>query len=318
MRFTQEQIDQAKQVPVERIAKSVGYTVVKKGRYFSLEEMDSLMINTRKNLWWRYSNGTHGNSIDFLIEFANYSFQQAVKECLEVANINISFQQDEIKNYRKDYDNTSSREMKLPKRSDRFQRLYAYLMKKRKLSSDTIQFFIRKQLLYEEEKYHNIVFLGRDKKGKIQYAGVHGTLELNGKKAFRGDVEGNNKSYGVNLRNEKSTKLVVLEAVIDLMSYFEIQNKMKESCEENLLALGMLADLPLETFLKENPQIKEIIFALDHDEKGQEATEKLIKKYQQRGFEVCKYQYPEQYKDINDYLKLGFQGRKIPLTRGRL
>ena len=48
------------------------------------------------------------------------------------------------------------------------------------------------------------------------------------------------------------------------------------------------------------------------------ATEKLIKKYQQRGFEVCKYQYPEQYKDINDYLKLGFQGRKIPLTRGRL
>ena len=54
MRFTQEQIDQAKQVPVERIAKSVGYTVVKKGRYFSLEEMDSLMINTRKNLWWRY------------------------------------------------------------------------------------------------------------------------------------------------------------------------------------------------------------------------------------------------------------------------
>ena len=67
MRFTQEQIDQAKQVPVERIAKSVGYTVVKKGRYFSLEEMDSLMINTRKNLWWRYSNGTHGNSIDFLV-----------------------------------------------------------------------------------------------------------------------------------------------------------------------------------------------------------------------------------------------------------
>jgi D-ribose pyranose/furanose isomerase RbsD len=38
--------------------------------------------------------------------------------------------------------------------------------------------------------------------------------------------------------------------------------------------------------LKENSQIREIIFALDHDEKGQEATEKLIKKYQQRGFEV--------------------------------
>ena len=52
---------------------------------------------------------------------------------------------------------------------------------------------------------------------------------------------------------------------------------MKESCEENLLALGMLADLPLETFLKENPQIKEIIFALDHDEKRTRSNRKLIK-----------------------------------------
>ena len=85
-------------------------------------------------------------------------------------------------------------------------------------------------------------------------------------------MEGNNKSYGVNLRNEKSTKLVVLEAVIDLMSYFEIQNRTKGSCEENLLALGMLADLPMETFLKENSKIREIIFALDHDEKGQEGV----------------------------------------------
>ena len=44
MRFTQEQIDQAKQVPVERIAKSVGYTVVKKGRYFSLHQSKCLFI----------------------------------------------------------------------------------------------------------------------------------------------------------------------------------------------------------------------------------------------------------------------------------
>lgn len=316
MRFTKEQIEQAKQIPVESIARSLGYTVTRKGNYFSLKEMDSLMIHTTKNLWWRYSNGSHGNSIDFMMEFGNLNFYQAVEECLKIANIDydpIEKKEDMIPK-----EKFRSQKMELPKKSEKFQRLYAYLMKKRKLSSDTIQFFIKQKILYEESKYHNMVFLGKDKKGNIQYAGMHGTLELDGKKAFRGDVAGNNKAYGVNLRNENSKKIVVFEAAIDLMSYFEIQNKMEGFCEENLLALGMLADLPLETFLKENQQIKEIIFALDHDEKGKEATDKLMKKYQKKGYTVCEYRYPQEYKDINDYLKLGFQGRKIPLTRGRL
>ena len=40
----------------------------------------------------------------------------------------------------------------------------------------------------------------------------------------------------------------------------------------------MLADLPLETFLKENPQIKEIIFALDHGGKRTRGNRKINKK----------------------------------------
>lgn len=318
MRFTQEQIARAKEIPVEGIARYLGYTVIKKGNYFSLKEMDSLMINTTKNLWWRYSNGMHGNSIDFMMKFGNLNFYQAVQECLDIGNINYDYDSKIQRKCETSNEYPQNKKMKLPQRSDKFQRLYAYLIKKRKLSVDTIQFFINQKILYEESKYHNMVFLGRDKKGKIQYAGIHGTLELNGKKAFRGDVAGNNKSYGVNVRREDSNSIVVFEAVIDLMSYFEIQNKITGSCKENLLALGMLADLPLETFLKENQQIKKIIFALDHDEKGREATDKLMKKYHKKGYKVREYVYPGKYKDINDYLKMGFQGRKIPLTRGRL
>ncbi len=46
--------------------------------------------------------------------------------------------------------------------------------------------------------------------------------------------------------NVNSTELVVFEAAIDLMSYVDIF----ADYESNKLALGMLADAPLETFLR--------------------------------------------------------------------
>lgn len=138
--------------------------------------------------------------------------------------------------------------------------------------------------MYEDSKYHNIIFLGKLSDGKIHYATKHGIVELNGRKAFRGDVAGNNKSYGVNFRNPESEKIVVFEAVIDMMSYFEIEKQIKTKCKDNLLALGMMVDLPLETFLNENKQIREIVLKLDHDEKGMEAMENLEEKYKGKGF----------------------------------
>ena len=59
--------------------------------------------------------------------------------------------------------------------------------------------------------------------------------------------------------NENSTELVVFEAAIDLMNYVDIF----ADYESNKLALGMLADAPLETFLREHPQITSIRYCLD-------------------------------------------------------
>mgnify|MGYP000659481589 CR=1 FL=1 len=81
MRFTQEQIDQAKQVPVERIAKSVRLYSGQERKIFSLEEMDSLMELIQEKICGGDIQMEHMETVlTFLIEFANYSFQQAVKE----------------------------------------------------------------------------------------------------------------------------------------------------------------------------------------------------------------------------------------------
>ena len=83
------------------------------------------------------------------------------------------------------------------------------------------------------------------------------------------------------------------------MSYVEIQR----DCSANLLALGMLADAPLETFLKENPQVTSIRFCLDNDEHGRRATKELMKKYYELGYEVEDYPPPKGYKDYNAWLQ---------------
>ena len=97
---------------------------------------------------------------------------------------------------------------------------------------------------------------------------------------------------------EDSTVLNVFEAAIDLMSYTDLFCDF----ESNKLALGMLADAPLETFLKEHEQITTIRFCLDGDMHGRKATEELMTKYYGFGYEVEDCPPPAGYKDYNEYL----------------
>jgi hypothetical protein len=105
-------------------------------------------------------------------------------------------------------------------------------------------------------------------------------------------------SFGFNVVNEESEVLVVFEAVIDLMSYTDIHMDF----ESNKLALGMLSDAPLETFLKEHPQISSLRFCLDNDIPERKSTEELTEKYYGLGYDVEDCPPPANYKDYNEWL----------------
>lgn len=110
--------------------------------------------------------------------------------------------------------------------------------------------------------------------------------------------------------NEESTEIEVFEGAIDLMSYADIYSDFYS----NKLALGMLSDAPLVTFLKEHPQITTIKFCLDNDKPGRTATEQLMQKYYELGYEVEDCPPPKNYKDYNQWLK---EARKENLQIGR-
>lgn len=299
--FTKEELSIAKSVDLTAVCGNLGYTVRRIGNYHTLKEIDSIRIYNRRS-WFRwsreYDKGENGGSqIDFLRVFAGMEVKEAVFWLLDFAGYQRStdWKPNPVIVEKKEVE---KKPFVLPPPAPDNRYLYHYLMGERKLSKEVIDFFVRAGLIYEERRYHNIVFKGNDKNGVTRFASMRGVFDRNGK-CFKCDVEGNDKNFGFHVWNEESTELEVFEGAIDLMSYADIYSDF----HSNKLALGMLADAPLVTFLQEHPQIQSIKFCLDNDEPGRIAAEKLMDKYYGLGYEVDDCPPPKDYKDYNKWLQ---------------
>jgi len=98
------------------------------------------------------------------------------------------------------------------------------------------------------------------------------------------------------------------ESPIDLMAHISIYSEPKT----NAVALCCLHDGTLEQYLKENPQIKGIVFCLDYDQWGREATERFSAKYSERGYTILAL-YPPKGKDWAEYTAK----KKLCQSKGR-
>lgn len=322
--FSKEQIIQAKETSLTELAEYYGYHPRPVGsRLYTLQEHDSLRIHNDRT-WYRWSKaGAHGESggsqIDFLIQFCGIdSVGEAIRTLLEFQGISMDKElgrniQERPLHQAGQIKEKGRAAFILPEpEQGRYRRAYAYLIRTRGLSRSIVDYFVRDlKILYEDKVHHNLVFLGRDKEGKVRYAAKRGTVDVFGKK-YRGDVAGNDKNYGVNIVNEKSGELKVFEASIDLMSYMDVTG----DYESNKLVLGMTADNPLVQFLKDNPHIRKIGFCLDNDEAGMLAVfggaggqgavgrQGLLEKYAAQGYETYADMVPKETgcKDWNEYL----------------
>ncbi len=318
-RFTADELAIAKTVDLVAVADSLGYTPKKIGKYYTLKEMDSIRIYNRTN-WFRWSmkdvKGHNGGSqIDFLREFMGMDVKSAVFWLLDFAGYSrpaepgkTDFDKSDLVSKRlaqnlsvdsnSDLDNNSPAEFVLPDPADSNSKLYSYLNKKRCISISTINYFVNQNLIYESVEHHNLVFCGTDANGVMRFASMRGMYDYPDKKPFKMDVAGSNKNYGFNISNEKSDTVIVFEGAIDLMSYADIF----QDFDNNMIALGMVSDRPLERYLAEHSGIKTICLCLDNDEPGRKATQDIMKKYSDRGYIVKDQSAPSEYKDVNEWL----------------
>ncbi|MFV0527644.1 MAG: DUF3991 domain-containing protein [Lachnospiraceae bacterium] len=267
--------------------------------------MYSTIIFNRTS-WYRYSRGAGGSTIDFLMYFKNLEYKEAVAYLLHYTGyVKTELRElpghpnksiEKTKEMPKEKQEKAKKPFVLPERVENGKRLFGYLMKKRKLSKEVIQLWLKKGLLYESAIYHNLVFLGRDGKGAVRFASQRGTATFG--KPFKGDVEGSDKSYGVNLIYPESRELNLYEAAIDAMSDMDY----REDYKTNILALGMLWDGPLEKLLEQEKHIRSIHICLDNDLPGRAAAKSIARKYIRSGYEVS-VRLPPLGKDYNVFLQ---------------
>jgi len=301
MRFTENELAFAKQVDLCRVAEHLGYTVKRIGNYHTLKEMDSIRIYSRSH-WCRFSRrydkGENGGSqIDFLRVFAGLDVKEAVLWLLDFAGYRREESARDIQNLVPAGEKEEKRKpFALPEPAGSNAYLYRYLEHERGIAHPVIDFFVKKGILYEAKNYHNIVFVGTDRDGVPKFASMRGVFDRNGK-GFKCDVAGNDKRYGFHFHCRDSREVIVFEAAIDLMSHIT----MFPGYRASMVALGMLADAPLETFLAEHPEMEKIKFCLDNDGPGRKAAETLQKKYTGMGYAAEVFLPPEPYKDFNQW-----------------
>lgn len=81
-RFTDAEMEIAKETDLPDLLESLGYQVRRVGSYHTTKEMDSLRIKNRRT-WFRYSEGVGGDAITFLQRFCGKSFPEAVEYLLD-------------------------------------------------------------------------------------------------------------------------------------------------------------------------------------------------------------------------------------------
>lgn len=253
MGYTQEQIDRANQVDLEQFLRSQGEQLIKSGSEYRWKRHDSLTI--KENKWFRHSQSKGGYPVEFVMEFFEKTFPEALQMLIGETPANgVSAAK-------------QSQEFRLPPRNRYAEKMTAYLCQ-RKIPEELVQEFYKEGLIYEDAQRHNIVFVGKDETGIPRYAHCKGTND-----SFRMDVLGSDKSHNFDYRSDGKS-LFVFEAPVDLMSFIALYPKDWKS--RNYLSLGGVGAKALDGFLSERKDMETIYICTDSDKAGNDAASRLL------------------------------------------
>ena len=262
-------------------------------------EHDSLKISNGKWYWW--SRGIGGYSaLDYLMKVREFGFVEAVQT--------LTGDMGDWKPPPPAVKKDEPKVLLLPEKNANCDKVTEYLFG-RGIDYQLIQDCIAEGIIFEGRKYHNAVFVGKDKNGIPKYAALRSTLGS----SFKGDASGSDKRYSFRLLAREPTDTVHLfEAAIDLLSYATyLKCEGKDYKSENLLSLSGVYQpkkeikeskipIALSTYLQENPQIKTVILHLDNDKTGRLCTAAL-KELLQKDYKIVDAPLPVG-KDVNDFL----------------
>lgn len=310
-----EFIAKIKQIPIIEYASILGFTVVKRGSYYSTKEHDSMSIDANSNFYWQNSKldsdgkTRRGSIIDFAInhdpELQNLSREaaksKAISKLSKLINSDFSF----TLNAHSSRKSTEPVQLIVPPVGDpKMQCVKAYLNKSRKIDKDIIQYFIDKKYLYEDD-HRNCVFIGYDETGKVNFVNKRGTNTF---KRFVQDVPGCDYEKGLYINNN-SDKMIVVESSVEALSVMTILKlKGRNFLDFNYLILsGTEKYQATKRQLEIHPNITHAILALNNDDAGWTANRQIKDSLAEMIWpgQITDY-VPKELDDWNDVLRKPF------------
>ncbi len=215
---------QAKSLDILEVARSLGMEMKRKShREYYWAEHDSFKIDTVKNIWHWYSQDLFGDTINLVQQMQNVSYKDAMV-FLETG----SFPEAKpVEEERKPFNYT------LAPYEQPFVEARAYLKEIRGLSDDTIDFFLEKGVLAQAKRKDKegviedvLVFKYLDRNQQLVGASLQGLVPDQerhpGKGYLKQSMYQSEVISGLNVSIGSPERLIVTEAPIDLMSYYEL------------------------------------------------------------------------------------------------
>ena len=215
---------QAKSLDILEVARSLGMEMKRKShREYYWAEHDSFKIDTVKNTWHWYSQNLFGDTINLVQQMQNVSYKEAMV-FLETG----SFPEAKpVEEERKPFNYT------LAPYEQPFVEARTYLKEIRGLSDDTIDFFLEKGVLAQAKRKDKegviedvLVFKYLDRNQQLVGASLQGLVpdqERHPGKGYLKQIMYQSESIsGLNVSIGSPKRLIVAEAPIDLMSYYEL------------------------------------------------------------------------------------------------
>ena len=342
---------QAKSLDILEVARSLGMEMKRKShREYYWAEHDSFKIDTVKNTWHWYSQNLFGDTINLVQQMQNVSYKEAMV-FLETG----SFPEAKpVEEERKPFNYT------LAPYEQPFVEARTYLKEIRGLSDDTIDFFMEKGVLAQAKRKDKdgviedvLVFKYLDRNQQLVGASLQGLVpdqERHPGKGYLKQVMYQSEAIsGLNVSIGSPKRLIVTEAPIDLMSYYELHkdelNDVRlvamEGLKEGVLSHYVLeilqerGDIPMDerdytksselartsrflsvaaetsTLFQDHKYDDLITLAVDNDAAGQN----FITQLQEKGIPVQIaippiVQLNQEKKDWNDFLKRGNEASK--------
>ena len=261
--FTEEEKERAGAVNLVEFLKRQGEELEPSGSEWRWKRHDS--VTMRDNTWYRHSCKYGGAPVQFLQEFYDMTYVEAMKCLLEgnhpavIRGVGATGPQAR-----------SRKKFQLPERNQNEKRALAYLSRTRFIDYGTLVSFVEKGAIYDEQRRHNVVFVGFDNQGNACHAHMKGTY-TNGE-SFRLNVEGSDPAYGFGHCGE-GPRLYVFEAAIDLLSFLTLYPLKWQ--QQSYICLDGLSEHALLQMLYSHAHLQEVILCMDHDPAGIEGCYRL-------------------------------------------